>query len=247
MYDFALSSRALTQPLSSDRSRYADPTYPGNPDSKEEVSTPISFEELPGTAVPKHSPYGDNWDLLWFGHCGVKRPGAENNSGALPSGYVVHNDDETVTEPHYYHDFRGQLGLDPDKGNSFPNHTRIIHFPQEGFCSAAYAVSQRGARKMLWYMAIRAFDGWFDSMLPNFCEGKNTTELDPATCLTVQPPFFDQHKPHGESWKESDIFMGYQGFREVPETPNIRWSTRINLPKLLSGKTDYTDQWPNTG
>ena len=245
MQDFALSTRALTQPLAYEY------TSDDGPDT---TSTALAFGEWPLTKLPRETPFGDDWDVLWLGHCGVQRPGTGNKdtvdatSETLPRTYVVQPDDQTVPEPHYLRDSRGRHGAFYTAGTDFQNHTRIVHHPQGGFCSVAYAVSQRGARKMLWYMSVRAFDGWFDTMLPNFCDGKDAGELERPTCVTVQPQFFDQHVPRGELWKESDIFpVGVGGSREKAETPNIRWSTRINLPKLLSGETNYTDQWPDTG
>lgn len=242
MHDFALSARALTQqPLSPVAGR------------TNETPPAITFDDLPVTRMPTRNPYGDDWDVLWLGHCGIKRPGAGAEdawpapSQAIARGHVVHFDDPTVPEPHHLHDFKGSSGANDRSGNAdFRNHTRTVHHPQDGFCSVAYAVSQRGAQKMLWYMGVRAFDAWFDTMLPNFCGGKDLAGLDPPTCVAVQPQLFDQHNPRGESWKESDIFSPGKGFRDVPETFNIRWSTRINLPKLLSGSTDYTDQWPDS-
>ncbi|KAL9084452.1 MAG: hypothetical protein Q9159_005214 [Coniocarpon cinnabarinum] len=252
MHDFALSARALTQPLSSDSSSYADPTYPVVKDT-DGSPPPLMFDDLPSTTPPRYSPYGDNWDVLWLGHCGIKRPGAGNQEAwpvppqPISRGHVVHLDDPTVPEPHHLHDFKGTAGANDRSGNAdFQNHSRTVHHPQDGFCSVAYAVSQRGARQMLWYMGVRAFDAWFDTMLPNFCGGKDLQGLAQPTCVAVQPQFFDQHNPRGQSWKESDIFAAGNGFRDVPETYNIRWSTRINLPKLLSGKTDYVDQWPDS-
>ena len=253
MHDFALSARALTQPLSSDASSYADPTYPLVP-SRDEKPAAIMLDDLPSTTIPRTNPYGDDWDILWLGHCGMKRPAAGDEaawpapSRDISRGHVVHFDDPTVPQPHHLHDFKGTIGTNDRSGNAdFRNHTRTVHHPQDGFCSVAYAVSQRGAQKMLWYMGVRAFDAWFDTMLPNFCGGKDLGDLAQPTCIGVQPQFFDQHNPRGESWKESDIFSPSQGFREAPETYNIRWSTRINLPKLLSGNTDYVDQWPDSG
>lgn len=252
MQDFALSSRALTQPLSSHLMSYADPTYPTvrNP---EDMPPPTTFDNLPLTESPKYNPYGDDWDVLWLGHCGGlqipgRTEGGSEESKTIPRGLIIHPNDPTVPEPHYLRDFRGTHGITHIPSVDIQNHTRIVHHPQEGFCSVAYAVSQRGARKMLWYMAVRAFDGWFDTMLPHFCEGKDLENMARPTCITVQPQFFDQHVPRGDMWKESDIFLfGGEGFREVAKTPNIRWSTRINLPKLVSGDTDYIDQFPDTG
>ncbi|MCJ1240708.1 hypothetical protein MMC14_008712 [Varicellaria rhodocarpa] len=50
--DFALSTHALTQPLTADLSTYADPTFPSPKDTK--IPSDISFDRLPSTIAPLH-------------------------------------------------------------------------------------------------------------------------------------------------------------------------------------------------
>lgn len=236
MYDFALSSRILLEISESGQAH----------GSTTDGIAPLMFDDLQPSHQPSESPYGDDWDILWFGHCGMTRPGVSAKGAmGIPQNYVVQLDDPTVPEPRHMPDFRGKNEGYLAK-TAFGNHTRLVHHPQNGFCSVAYAVSQRGARNMLWYAGIRAFDEWYDKLLPHFCEGLNLEGLKRPTCLTTQPQLFDQHVPRGDKSKESDIFLGGKGFRESARTKTVRWSTRMNLPKLLNGETDFVDQWPDS-
>lgn len=232
MHDFAASTSALTNRLPQDASTEEDER--------------IMFDELPLSKMPTSSPYGDDWSVIWTGHCGMTRPGASvDGSRGLPLSYVVQENDETVPEPRYIGDQRGMTD-NYLAGTELKNHTRIVHPPLKGFCSVAYAVSQKGARDLLWYGGVRAFDNWFDKLLPRFCEGKDLEGLAQPTCFTTQPQLFEQHVPRGDRSRESDIYLGNSGFRDTAVTPVIRWSTRMNLPKLLSGFTDYVDQYPDS-
>lgn len=60
-----------------------------------------------------------------------------------------------------------------------------------------------------------------------------------GNCLTVQPPFFDHHRPAGYVNSHSNIANHGQGVVEKSSTDGIRWSTRVNLWKPIQGETDY--------
>lgn len=91
LQDFALSSRTLTQPLArSEQGRYADVTYPHPSDTSPSSVEDITFDSRPRTVVPVTSPYGDEWDVLWLGHCGMHFP--FNDGKLIPKGRVVQDD-----------------------------------------------------------------------------------------------------------------------------------------------------------
>ena len=246
---FAQASHALTQPLQgvSSKTQYADSSFPNVSDSAS-TSEGWTMGMLPLTQAPRVSPYGDNWDVLWLGHCGIRRP--QNDMSAnwadlaknIPKGFVVHRDDLTVPERRY-------LDVFDNPGHSrfradFPDHTRVIHHAMEGICSLAYAVSQRGARSLLYELGVKKYNDNFDIMLREYCDGTDGREKH--VCLTVQPTFFDHHRPAGDPSKESDIVVHAGAVREKAVTKNIRFSTRLNIEKLLRGETDYDDQYPDT-
>lgn len=88
LQDFALSSHALTQPLAStSHGKYADTTYPKPPDTLLSSVPDLEFGRLPLTVAPVNSPYGDEWEVLWLGHCGMHFPFKDRN--VVPKGRVV--------------------------------------------------------------------------------------------------------------------------------------------------------------
>ena len=215
--DFALSSHALAQ----------------KPDS-----TDISFDALAHLPPPRVSPYGDDWDLLWLGHCGMGLP--------KTGGKVLHYHDPSVPEPQFLHSY---LRSDPTPLGIYPAHTRIVmREVSDPVCSLAYAVSQAGARKILYTLGLKTFDGPYDLMLRAWCEGLNGNASNGRqVCLGALPQLFDHHRRKGPKSRDSDISDHGAEYRDKPETLNIRWSVRMNMERILRGETEYEDQWPDTG
>lgn len=247
---FALAARALTQPLKEDstKSRYADTTFLEDRDPAYQPEG-MSIDAIPATKEPQISPYGDNWDVLWLGHCGIRRPQVSMDAAyaqiarGIPKGFVVHENDATVPERHYINVFDNDAHA--RFREDFPDHTRVVHHPMDAICSLTYAVSQRGARSLLYELGIKKFDDHFDIMLREYCDG--TDGRDKHVCLTVQPTLFDHHRPAGLISHESDISVHDGKVRDRASTANIRFSTRLNVEKLLRGQTNYDDQFPDTG
>ncbi len=89
-----------------------------------------------------HSPYGDDWDLLWLGHCGNQPvPGDERR--------VLIENDPTVTP--FTH--RTNFVEVPDMGRH-DNINRIVYSNIGGTCTYAYALSYRGAQKVLFHLSM---------------------------------------------------------------------------------------------
>ncbi|WEW56536.1 hypothetical protein PRK78_001982 [Emydomyces testavorans] len=241
--DFALASRTLLQPLLSQPSSFADPTL-RDPSNSPGMPQSFDLNQLPQTVPPMTSPYGDNWDILWLGHCGTEFPNSELQSkaelsGQLPRGRVAHYNDATVPKDEHLL----FLSKEDDPRKTYPPHTRVIHHAMGSICSLGYAVSQKGARRLLYELGVKSFDGPFDLMLRDVCEG--VKGRDRATCLTVQPQLFNHHRPAGNTSFYSDISGHGQGIVDHPFTHMIRWSTRLNLPNLFNGKTEFNDQFPD--
>lgn len=234
--DFAMSTQALTQPLRANPAVYADPTYP-DPDNDSLPAVPeMSFDHLPSTIPPEESPYGDDWDVLWVGHCGMSFPFEE--STAIPKGRVIHRDDVTVPGRSHLWSLNKPFTLK----EGYPEHTSAVHHVQEGVCTLAYAVSQAGARKILRHIALREASDKFDFLLRWFCEGEKGRPRH--NCLAAQPGYFQHHRPVGLNKDASDIDQHGSGFRAKAETDMIRWSVRLNADVLMAGGTEYIDQFP---
>ena len=244
LHDYALSTQALIQPLALNPSTYIDPTFPTPPDPST-MSPDITFASLPSTIPPTVSPYGDGWDLLWLGHCGMTLPSTRSEalrsiSMKQPKGRVIHSNDETVPLSTYLN----LLEAEENVRVLYPNHTRVTHHVAGAICSLGYAVSQAGARRLLYNLGMKTFDQPFDLMLNSFCEG--THMQDYHLCLTVQPQLFDHHRPAGRTSQDSDITDHGDEVREKAFTANIRYSTKMNVEKLLKGDMQYDDQYPDS-
>ncbi|KXJ90051.1 hypothetical protein Micbo1qcDRAFT_73562 [Microdochium bolleyi] len=238
LYDFARSAQALTQPLASGAKTYADPTYPRPQEGSPGTVPDLSLFDLPRTVPAKRSPYGDDWDLLWLGHCGMRFVSPDN--AAAPKGRVIHHNDDTVAEKRYLWSITGPFKLVED----YPQHTRAVHHSEEGVCSLAYAVSQRGARKLLYELGTKDLKDGFDILLRFFCNGGGGRK--PHLCLSVSPALFHHHRPAGPLAAQSDIGDHGDGFREHPLTDMVRWSVRLNADALLDGATEMHDGYPNS-
>ncbi|KAH8903875.1 hypothetical protein BR93DRAFT_884624 [Coniochaeta sp. PMI_546] len=202
------------------------------------------------------SPYGDDWDLLWLGHCGEPFPedlpepeirdlGEDDPARRAMSAKYTVLDDATVPP------------LDRVTGivnfTAHPAHTRWVHVTAAPICTFAYALSQRGARKVLFDLSVDGLRGPFDNALAGLCRrAKGDRGLD-AKCFSVTPPVFFHHKAKGLVSGDSDIQVveedgklkgeGVGGkVREKGTTENIVWSARLNVRNMLMG-LEMESQW----
>jgi len=303
---FAQAARAFTQPTTrASTSQKPQPlaqaeTYkPPGMTSSTVVELPLDrlLDRLPLRDLhPTITPYGDDWDVLWLGHCGtdfpnVSSPNAEasghqkpktpNPNGKdkpppphKPVGYkpkenpnrtpppilrIPISNDPTVPEPQHLkpHPFalRDQLG------DEYPPHTRVVHASSGTICTQAYAVSQRGARKLLWQFGLESLTAGWDLMLRDWCDGRyfDGTGYTPNNseggrggkrspiCVTVQPPLFSHHYGKGSA---SDITSPGGGFinKNKDTTPYVRYSVKLNMGRLVEGAQgveDLVDQFPD--
>jgi len=238
--DLAKATHALTQPLSSNPLLYADSTYPKPHDAAAVPVADLNFGDLPSTLAPQHSPYGDNWDLLWVGNCGMRFPSAKvASSEKIPKGRVV-IPDPTVPQKHYL-----KTVSDPDDvKEQYTDHTRVVHHASDGICSLGYAITQRGARKLLHDVGLFEVTSPYDLLLRQYCEGSGGRKYH--NCIAMQPSLFHHHRPAGAMSAESDITSHGDDYRKKAVTDNVRWSTRLNWEALLEGRTDFQDQFPDT-
>ncbi|CAJ2508808.1 Uu.00g138340.m01.CDS01 [Anthostomella pinea] len=205
-----------------------------------------------------HSPYGDDWDILWLGHCGEIFPETlEENRGRssddpalryMTRRFVI-QDDMTVPP-------RDRITGLLDFKNS-PEHTRWVHISGAPICTFAYALSQRGARKVLFDLSVNHLTGPFDNALAGLCRRAVSTHgiEDPAAagdggldtkCISVTPPLYFHHKARGLVDGDSDIKAINDGqVRERGSTENIVWSARGNIDNMILGATTMESQYDN--
>lgn len=174
-----------------------------------------------------HSPYGDGWDVLWLGFCHDDIPTED------PRTYLIEND-ISIPRPDHMH-FNN-----PELFSNYPNYTRIVHMVGSPICTFGYAVSHRGAQKILYALSVKELRGIFDNALSWWCSDHSQDSV----CIDAHPSYFYQHRAAGGSGKNSDINDGLPPMTKG-ETYNIRWSTRLNLEQLVTGQTDYEDSYPD--
>lgn len=195
------------------------------------------FDKLPETESPTTSPYGDGWDVLWIGHCGMHFPFP--NNARMPKARIIRNNDITVANKEALWSWSKPFTL-KDK---YPDHTRAYHHSQEGVCSFAYAVSRRGARGLLHDVGLKPPTDPFDILLRFFCEGTQGRAMH--NCLTAQPGYFFHHRPAGPKGETSDLRDEGEGFHEKEYSHMVRWSVRLNVQELLAGGENFKDQYPD--
>ncbi|KAF1845460.1 glycosyltransferase family 25 protein [Cucurbitaria berberidis CBS 394.84] len=133
-----------------------------------------STARLPISNEPASSdPYGRDWDIIWLGHCGTSLPPHQVSSPtSLPqvADRFMLSHDPTVPNSS---DLRPSHLAPLDSISSiYPPHTRIYHRSYRTLCTLAYAVTQGGARKILYEHGMRNLDKGYDFALSEWCDGQ---------------------------------------------------------------------------
>ncbi|KAL9017791.1 MAG: hypothetical protein Q9185_004880 [Variospora sp. 1 TL-2023] len=184
--------------------------------------------DTPPGSTP-HSPYGDDWDLLWLGHCALAP--IETDSRRV----VLENDPSTT--PFKY---RFNMGAIPDM-TIYDNTTRVVYASDGGTCLYAYALSYRGAQKILFHLSMSYYHQPVDFGIHDMCHDHSRN----FRCIGVFPQMVDSHRGAGSSSKDSDISKGQEQDRKKGFSYNIVRSTRLNVGHLISGEMDKIEsQWP---
>lgn len=189
-----------------------------------------------------------DWDLLYVGAC-FEWPHTEDSHGVgvdVKHAPIVAYDDKTVAD---YEDtegtFSGYLDL---FGYKVPQRTKLSEQEYKSFrrqrliaqgngpiCTAAYAVSRRGAAKLL-YHSTREITSAIDDHMSVLCR------YGAVDCYVTVPPIISQWKTKDSSMKNSNIrgneseviTSDLNHNPSVGASQNIRNSARKNLNVLLS-------------
>jgi len=268
---FAQASRAFTQPTGSKPPTTLAETYGSRGDGRSPPD--VAVDQLPSAkgSGPKITPYGDDWDVLWLGHCGTELPKGPAAADGVDDGQARHAADQSFrppllrviiandpTVPGPEHMKAHPFALKDAAADQYPAHTRIVHASSATTCTQAYAVSQQGARKLLWQFGLQTLTSGWDFMLRDWCDGVYADGLanhsdgrdadmrlaKGPVCVTVQPPLFSHHFGKGGA---SDIAAPGGGFisKDKEMSPYIRLSVRLNLGRLVRGvgMSGLVDQW----
>jgi GR25 family glycosyltransferase involved in LPS biosynthesis len=181
--------------------------------------------------VSKQAPYGTDWDLLWIGGCSSRADKNETQFYAIP-------EDPTVPSVERRHTWFGPL--DSWKEVFPEDSTRFIYRAEEGCCTYGYAVTARGAKKILTALAIDHIEAPVDLAMSELCGG--TGDRERIECFAPFPNLIGTYRPAGPAFKDSDINSGDQTVHEE-QAYNLVYSTRRNIHRLVSGAETVLSQW----
>ncbi|KAJ5619106.1 hypothetical protein N7510_003090 [Penicillium lagena] len=189
----------------------------------------IGIRALQGTTeTPTTSPYGDNWDILWLGHCGIEC------KTDLPV-YQTPND-PTVPEPRHFLPY----WRDPPPIER-PDHSRLICTANDGVCTSLYAVSYHGAQRILAALSVNPFGlaeeidigAQFDVSLGRMCGNGY------LRCFAPYPSLTGTYRSAGAAGKVSDIHdesgetVGFASW-------GVLYSTMLNVKQILRQEPVHT-------
>jgi GR25 family glycosyltransferase involved in LPS biosynthesis len=182
--------------------------------------------------ISKQAPYGTDWDILWIGGCSSSPNANQTRYYAIPF-------DPTV--PRVEH--RGTWGgpLDSWKGQFPEDTTRYIYRAQEGCCTYGYAVTKRGAKRILAALAIDHIEAPVDNAMSELCGGLGDRQR--IECFAPFPNLIGTYRPAGPASRDSDIVLsGDQSIHEE-QAYNLVYSTRRNIHRLVADEKTVFSQW----
>ncbi|KAL8765674.1 MAG: hypothetical protein Q9209_007312 [Squamulea sp. 1 TL-2023] len=177
---------------------------------------------ISGTTTTPRSPYGDDWDLLWLGHCSAQQHPLDERR------FVIENDESVPPMAH-----RANFNAVPNlNGLGYDNSTRIVFRANNGVCLYSYALSYRGAQKVLrWQNNVKKFEP-IDIGIGYQCRDDANFK-----CIAVFPQMVDSHKSAGRESRDSDIgTFDPTRIRAKGYTANIVRSTRLNMDNLMNNR-----------
>ena len=185
--------------------------------------------------LPLHSPYGDDWDVLWLGHCASEL--------RHPADRFLIANDPTVPPPNH----RWDLWQPGFNNVNVTSSTRVVSANNNAVCTLAYAVSYAGAQKILYHMGTKPFEDPFDLGLRTLCDARDKYKNDVRfQCLHVWPSLMNSFRPAGKSNAGDSDNNGKQDeagkVRGNSYAFNTVKSSRMNLGRLINGE-EPLPQW----
>ena len=194
------------------------------------------FDEEHNKEDPLVQPYGDNWDVIWFGHCG---------SYARGNVRQYSYPDNSTQRAKY--EFKISQSVSNDQ---HPAGTRAVYQLEGSVCTSGYAISLRGAQKYIKH--FKNGDKPVDLAMSDFC----TDEYD-MTCLGVYPAIVAatgsasniENAEDVDEWKSHQSDAGAKGPDRTGGS-GIQISARVNAPWVLERNAGpyewiyaYDGQW----
>lgn len=163
------------------------------------------------------SPYGDNWDILWIGHCG--------STVYIGNGRIYSFKDVTVPPKEMEYTFAGK----PDK-SQHPDGTRLVFEFTMTTCTSGYAISNQGAHKLKKFLA-ESNDN-IDVRMWRLCNDENT-----LLCLGVWPQVITAAPSESNiKHKDGDTAPGMDiEAKKISAGPALQYSARRNALVVQQG------------
>ncbi|ETI27693.1 hypothetical protein G647_00142 [Cladophialophora carrionii CBS 160.54] len=140
--------------------------------------------------TPDHDPrpYGDNWDVLWLGHCGSAI------EDWMPPGRKYR--DETRCETEHYSGWSKHFLRDKLEENY-----RLVQTSVQTVCTFGYGVTRQSAPKVLKLLAAGANEA-FDVSMSSFCSSGD------LRCVVVNPQIMNHYEPPRDAGYLSPVHVG---------------------------------------
>lgn len=177
------------------------------------------------------SPYGDDWDILWLGHCGVE-------CKTHQPYHFTPNDPTIPASIRFLPYWRDPPPIER------PENMRLTCTANDGVCSLLYAVSYRGAQRILASLSVNPsglaeeidIGSQFDVSLGRMC-GHGYLR-----CFTTFPALTGSFRSAGVAAKASDIHTE-EGDAVGFESRGVVYSTMLNINRLLRGEKTVRATW----
>jgi GR25 family glycosyltransferase involved in LPS biosynthesis len=158
----------------------------------EHMKAAVSSAMGSSSSITSSGPYyHEHWDTLWVGACLSEIPGDVRKS------LTVYKDPYAPTAKDlksYDREYMSMLGVDyPETGPGM----RALHHAQSPTCTYGYAVSKKGAQRLLYNVGYRGLDAPVDLIIGNAIRSGRLNGM------IVWPPVFTRWSVGGS--KDSDI------------------------------------------
>lgn len=182
-----------------------------------------------GTTGYSYSPYGDDWDMLWIGHCGT------NARTELDQMYYVIPEDPTMIPLNLVY---GNHKPDRTATELSGNKTRMVFQGIAGRCLTGYALSIRGALKLVMAQSLTK-STTIDRGVSGLCSKPKGT----FTCIASWPPLIGTFKDAGSVDKDSDRLKVEGAERKYAWVRDIAYPVRMNIDRLITKAATFRPQW----
>lgn len=182
--------------------------------------------------VSKSAPYGTEWDILWIGGC-------SSAAGANETQFYVIPEDPTVPSLQRRHTWGGPL--DAWKENYPEDSSRFIYRAGSGCCTFGYAVTQRGAKKILASLSLDHMEVPVDIGMSELCAGDSGRPR--VECYAPFPNLVGTYRFKGPAYRNSDVVSNDDKNSQEEHAENMIYSTRRNIHRLVSGERTVFSQW----